>query len=232
LAAYSAERAEFAELFAQNVQRQVERIVAEHEDRDTAHEKTSIGRPVNTERDGAPARTIFQTVLDSNLPPAEKTVERITDEAFVMVVAGGETTARALTNAVYHLLANPSWLRKIQRELDEVMFDPAKLASYAELEACPTLAAAIKETLRVSAPVTNRVQVLDPEHQLVFDKWAIPIGTPVSMSVPAIHLDPKLYPEPHTFNPGRFIGDTEEVQRANQYYMPFHRGTRNCVGQK
>jgi cytochrome P450 len=210
----------------QSVQKQVERIVGEN-DREKTPEKPTVAK-----RDDAPARTIFQTVLDSPLPASEKTVDRITDEAFVMVVAGGETTARALTNAVFHLLANPSWLAKVRAELDAVMPDPSKIASHAELEACPALSAAIKETLRISSPVTNRVQVLDPEQTLVFGEWVVPVGTPVSMSVPAIHLDPELYPEPHVFDPGRFIGEGEAARRANQFYMPFHRGTRNCVGQK
>ena len=215
----------------QNCQKQVERIIAEYSDRDDNQEKSSIGKPLNTASDSDHGRTIFHTVLDSALPPSEKTVARITDEAFVMVVAGGETTAKTLTNAVYHLLANPLWLKTVLAELDQIMPDPSKLASFTELEHLPNLTAAIKETLRISSPVTNRVQVLDPENEMMYDNWAIPKGTPVSMSVPGIHLDPDVYPEPHIFNPGRFL-DEKTAKRANQYYMPFHRGTRNCVGQK
>jgi cytochrome P450 len=149
-----------------------------------------------------------------------------------MIVAGGETTAKTLTNAVYHLLANPPWLKRILAELDQVMPDPAVLAPYSKLEALPVLGAAIKETLRISAPVTNRVQVIDPEGDLIFgEKWVVPKGTPVSMSVPAIHLDAKCFPEPMVFDPERWISEKTR-ERSLRYYMPFHRGTRNCVGQK
>lgn len=216
-----------------NVQKQVERIIAERENPSLVQEKTtSIGRPINEDPDpDNVARTIFHTVLDSSLPASEKAVDRITDEAFVMVVAGGETTAKTLTNAVFHLLDNPQWLDRVLAELDQVMPDSSVLAPYTQLEHLPVLTAAIKETLRISAPVTNRVQVLDPEHQLMYKDWAIPRGTSMSMSVPGIHLDPDVFPEPYVFNPARWL-DEETAKHANQYYMPFHRGYRNCIGQK
>lgn len=181
-----------------------------------------------------PSRTIFETILRSSLPAAEKTVERLTDEAFVLVGAGGETTAKALSNTIFHLLSNPDWLQRVLEELDKAMPDPNQLARWSELEKLPVLTAAIKETLRISAPVMNRVQLLDPERPVTFGNWQIPPGTPMSMSIPAIHLNPTLHPDPKTFNPGRFLPEyssTEAVQLANKYYMPFQRGTRNCLGQ-
>ena len=149
-----------------------------------------------------------------------------------MVVAGGETTAKTLTSAVYHVLANKEWHARVLAELDQIMPDPAVLPPYTQLEQLPTLTAVIKETLRISAPVTNRVQVLDPDHELTYEQWVIPKGTPVSMSIPAIHLDPNIFPNPRIFDPARFMGGSESVKWANKYYMPFHKGARNCVGMK
>lgn len=148
-----------------------------------------------------------------------------------MVVAGGETTAKTLTNAIYHILANPTWLSRVVAELDEAMPDPNILAPYTKIEHLPVLTATIKETLRISAPVTNRVQVRDPEHELMYQNFAIPRNTPVSMSVPGIHLDPEVFVQPMVFAPDRWLNE-ETSKHANQYYMPFHRGWRNCIGQK
>ena len=147
-----------------------------------------------------------------------------------MVVAGGETTAKTLMNALFHLLSNPIWKDQVVKELDSAMPDPNVLCSTVELEKLPVLTAAVKETLRVSTPVTNRVQVLDPAQELVYRQWTIPKGTPMSMSVPAIHQDAKIFRDPHTFDPNRFLG--EEAKVSNKYYMPFHRGYRSCVGMK
>ena len=203
-------------------------MIAEHEENEKGI-STVVGQS-----DDQPSRTIFETILTSSLPPPEKTVDRLTDEAFVMIVAGGETTAKSLTNAIYHLLANPNWLKAVLAEIDGAMPGVHHLPSSSELEQLPVLTAAIKETLRISAPVTNRVQVLDPEQPMIFGDRTIPAGTPMSMSIPAIHLSPKIYREPMIFNPGRFLPEyssEEEVKHANKYYMPFHRGFRSCLGQ-
>ena len=44
--------------------------------------------------DDEKAKTIFHGIMQSRIPAEEKTVERLVDEAFVLIVAGGETTAR------------------------------------------------------------------------------------------------------------------------------------------
>ena len=207
-------------------------MIAEHEDTSYSNPKSSLGRPMPEEynEDEKAPRTIFQAVLESSLPASEKTVDRITDEAFVMIVAGGETTAKTLTNTLYHLLANPAWKDKVVQEIDAVMPDLNVLPSSAELEQLPILTAAIREALRISAPVTNRVQVLDPAHELTYRQWTIPKATPISMSIPAIHLDAEIFREPHMFSPARFLGENGKL--ASRYYMPFHRGYRSCLGMK
>lgn len=216
-----------------DVQRQVERVIAEYEDRGIVGGlvKSSVGRESEIDSNElAPARTIFQTVLDSSLPAEEKTVPRITDEAYIMVVAGGETTAKTLTNVMFHLLTNRDWLDRVREEVYSVMPGREVLPHYGVIEQLPYLSACIKETLRISAPVTNRVQVLDAEHELVYNEWVIPKETPMSMSVVAIHMDSQIFKDPYKFDPSRFLGDQAKV--SNAYYMPFHRGSRNCLGMK
>ena len=39
---------------------------------------------------------VFHTILSSNLPVAEKRQDRIAQEGFLVLVAGGETTVRVL----------------------------------------------------------------------------------------------------------------------------------------
>jgi hypothetical protein len=65
-------------------------MVAEHEESFKVDCKTPLGGNVVDEKqeDQPHARTVFEAVLDSSLPPEEKAVDRLVDEAFVLVVAG------------------------------------------------------------------------------------------------------------------------------------------------
>jgi cytochrome P450 len=85
--------------------------------------------------------TIFSSILSSRiLPPEEKTTNRIAQEGFVIVVAGGETTARVLTMATFHLLANrDSALLRLRSELTLAMPDKTTRVSIKTLEQLPWL---------------------------------------------------------------------------------------------
>ena len=75
-------------------------------------------------------KTIFHEILESDLPPEEKTFERLWQEAQVTIGAGADTTGNAFTVIHFHLLDNPSILRKLQAELQEALpnkYDPIEL---------------------------------------------------------------------------------------------------------
>ncbi len=84
-------------------------------------------------------KTIFEALLDSDLPPQEKTVDRLLGEGFILVGAGGETTAHTLAVLSFHLLNNPEILKKLRAELVEVMPDPCSPVSWQQLEQLPFL---------------------------------------------------------------------------------------------
>lgn len=68
-------------------------------------------------------RVIFMDVLRGDLPPEEKTVERMWHDAQLFNIAGAETTSWTLANCTFYLLTNPDILRKLQDELKTVMPD-------------------------------------------------------------------------------------------------------------
>jgi cytochrome P450 len=82
--------------------------------------------------------TFFHDVLKSNLPQEEKSAERLAQEIQVVIGAGGETVAKALSWITYYLLENPQTLDKLKKELNEK--DPDQKAPLAELEQFPYLA--------------------------------------------------------------------------------------------
>lgn len=84
---------------------------------------------------------LFHCILSSpNLSAAEKDYRRIAQEAFVAIVAGGETTGRVLATGTFHILANRSTvLPRLQQELRTIMPDPSTRPTLKELERLPWL---------------------------------------------------------------------------------------------
>lgn len=77
---------------------------------------------------------LMQSILRSNLPPREKTRNRMAQEGFSVLVASGDTIGRTLTTAVYHLLANPDMLGRLREELVAVMPGPYDEVELHQLE--------------------------------------------------------------------------------------------------
>lgn len=82
----------------------------------------------NVEEDKIPTQrpeqrpTLFEVICNSSLPTEEKTLDRLAEEAFVVIAAGGDTVARALTIAMYYLLSNPVYQDRLRDELTEAEF--------------------------------------------------------------------------------------------------------------
>lgn len=79
--------------------------------------------------------TFFHDVLDSNLPPEEKSAERLAQEIQVVIGAGAETGAKMLSWTMYYLLENPEKLEKLREELNRL--DPDRTATAVDLEKMP-----------------------------------------------------------------------------------------------
>jgi hypothetical protein len=87
--------------------------------------------------DGQP--TIFHELINSDLPPEEKTVLRLWQEGQTVVGAGADTTANTLTVLTFHLLDNPDKAARLKKELETVMPSPASRARLLDLEKLPYL---------------------------------------------------------------------------------------------
>lgn len=83
--------------------------------------------------------TVFHSIYQSSLPIEEKSLNRLSQEGLVMIVAGSESTSRTLMMATYYLLANPPALARLKEELAEAMPDPLVVPPVKVLEALPWL---------------------------------------------------------------------------------------------
>jgi len=170
-------------------------------------------------------RSIFCELRDNpSLPPSEKGLTRLEQEGTLLVMAGTESTAKSISIAHYHLLANPAIMQRLRTELKPV----SASASWTELEQLPYLSAIIAEANRLSFGVTARACRIAPDETLQHKQYAIPAGTPLSMTTLSVHTDETIFPDPWAFKPERWLGAEGAARR--RFQMAFSKGGRSCVG--
>ncbi len=84
----------------------------------------------------------------------------------------------------------------------------------------------MNETLRLYPPIHlgQRIAARD----LDFQGYRIPAGQRVLYSIYLTHRDPKVWPAPAAFIPGRFAPDAAHPPPYT--FLPFGGGPRNCIG--
>lgn len=179
--------------------------------------------------DTASTRTIFHTLRDSDLPPKERSLQRLCDEGEIFTGAGSETTARTLTIILYYLITYPECTEKLKHELKTLMPGPGwPLPPWIKLEQLPYLSAVIQEGLRISGGITSRLPRVASE-PLLYKGWTIPSGTPTASTPYFVLMDGAVFPEPDVFDLGRWLKDGVRLDR---YQVAFNKGSRQCIGMK
>jgi cytochrome P450 len=89
--------------------------------------------------------TILKELIDSNLPPQEKTMERLQHEGQVIVGAGLETVKLTMCVALFHILDKPEIKHLLDAELLKAWPDVDYPPTLTELESLPYLTAVIQE---------------------------------------------------------------------------------------
>lgn len=142
--------------------------------------------------------------------------------------AGHETTANALTWALYLLSQAPETREALEAEVDAAGADLAEAALAGNKLALTR--AVIEEAMRLYPPVPSlsRTALADDK---VGGRCFIPKGALVVISPYLLHRHETLWPEPDRFHPERFLpGARETIERYA--YLPFGAGPRVCIGQQ
>lgn len=143
------------------------------------------------------------------------------DELLTLLVAGHETTATALTWAIYWIHALPEVKQKLQSELES--FSNPDDAD--QLLALPYLTAVCNETLRIH-PVAMLTFPRRVEVPLEVSGYRFLPGDLLMGCIYLLHQREDLYPQPQQFRPERFL----ERQFSPYEFMPFGGGVRRCIG--
>lgn len=63
-----------------------------------------------------------------------------------------------------------------------------------------------------------------------FKGIAFPAGTDVGCAAYSLHYDERVFPDPRTFSPSRWLTeDTKHREEMNKYWFAFGAGSRSCI---
>ncbi|MBD2177849.1 cytochrome P450 [Pseudanabaena sp. FACHB-1998] len=171
-----------------------------------------------------PEQTDILSMLLSSVDEEGKGMsdQELHDELMALLIAGHETTATAVTWALYWIYRSPEVKEKLLQELKSV----SDSTDWMSIFRLPYLTAVCNESLRIHpvAMLTFPRMVEEPVEILGYpiDPKTIVIGC-----IYLLHQREDLYPNPHQFRPERFL----ERQFSPYEFMPFGGGVRRCVGE-
>ncbi|WP_206815176.1 cytochrome P450 [Chroococcus sp. FPU101] len=148
--------------------------------------------------------------------------EELRNELLALLFAGHETTALALSWALYWIHYLPEVREKLLEELSTINISEVDPSEIARL---PYLSAVCSETLRLyPVALFTFSRLLQEPMELM--GYQIPQGIGLAIPIYITHQRPELYPEPKKFKPERFL----ERQFSPYEYLPFGGGNRRCIG--
>ncbi|XP_060530997.1 cytochrome P450 4d1-like isoform X2 [Cylas formicarius] len=151
------------------------------------------------------------------------------EELNTFLFAGFDTTASALSFAVYEIAANPNVQNKIFEEQKKIwkgnMCNP--VLTYESINEMVYLDLVVKEVLRLypSVPFIGKRFVKD----IYYGDIRLPRMLNFSVFIYALHRHPDYFTEPEKFIPERF--ENKELTDP-RIYAPFGVKPRSCIGQR
>ncbi|KAJ3484828.1 hypothetical protein NLI96_g5371 [Meripilus lineatus] len=194
-------------------------------------------RKNRTADDIEPRYDLLNGLLDAcedDLGGDSKLTEReLMGNIFVFLLAGHETTAHTLCFAFALLALYPKEQEKLYEEIKTVLPD-GRLPTYEDANSLVFTNAILNEALRMFPPV-NGIPKFSAEDTVLpmtnssGEKVFVPVpkGSNITLHTPGLHYNPKYWPDPHTFNPSRFLGDW-----PRDAFLPFSGGVRSCLGRR
>ncbi len=144
---------------------------------------------------------------------------QVIDEIMVLLIAGHETTANALSWSLYLLANHPDELKKLRDATQGT-----------DLKACVSsthLSSVINEAMRLYPPawISDRV----PLHDDHYRDYTFPKDVIIVLFYYGLHRDAKYWEKPNEFIPSRFMKANADKDKPKAYY-PFGGGPRLCIG--
>lgn len=147
-------------------------------------------------------------------------LQQLEADAMTIALAGTDTSAAALTAALYLLASHPEQIDRLRGELQELGFDP-RTPDHTKL-AGPVLRGIIEETLRICppAPVTGLFRQT-PEEGLMIGDTFVPGGVQVMVPIYVCQHDERYFVQAEEFIPERWGERRAELVKEGALFAPF-----------
>jgi cytochrome P450 len=150
---------------------------------------------------------------------------RLMAEASVLLGAATETTTRTLSVTVLYLMKHSDIDDKLGERLETLLPTTITHVSLPQLEALPYLVsiipvlsshtptdvllqtAVINEGLRCAHSVSSRQTRIATSEDLQYSSYTMSRGTPITQSAYLLHTDPRIFSDPLSFRPERWLED-------------------------
>lgn len=154
------------------------------------------------------------------------TSDRVLSAIKTFLFAGHDTTAWALSWALYLLAQHPEHQERLQAEVSAHMAKAGRTApGLTDFDSMPFMGAVISEVLRMYPSAGFTREALQ---DVQVGKYTIPKGVNIYIFPSLLHRFPGSWPRPQEFDPDRWLRPGEK----HGYYIPFSAGPRNCIGQR
>jgi cytochrome P450 len=173
--------------------------------------------------DHGDALSMLLAAHDDGTP--QLTDSEITDQVVILFTGGADTTANALSWALYLLAGHPEVEKRLHEEVDAAL--PGWPATFADLGNLGFTGHVIAEALRLYPPVPLATRAVRADTEL--GGHPIAAGTVLVLSPMSLQYRPELFAAPGHFDPARW-SDPELSPLQRKAFTPFGGGARKCIG--
>jgi len=146
----------------------------------------------------------------------------------IILGAGTETTTTFIRWSLVFLMSHPDIQSKVQAEIDEVIGRERSPTSEDRLN-MPYTEATMQEVHRRGSVLWLNLPHRNTEETKLLS-FRIPKHSTVMTNLHAVHHDEKLFPDPFSFRPERFINEKGQFVKS-EHVIPFGTGKRACLGE-
>ena len=177
-------------------------------------------------RDRGDLLSMLLAAVDTEEDTGGMTDKQVRDECLTVMLAGHETSANALSFALWELARNPEVQDRLYQECRKVL--GGRLPAAEDYGQLGYAAQVFAETIRIYPPVWVTARTAAEEY--AYRGITIPKGAILLAPQMVAHRDPRFWEDPLRFDPQRFTEENKS-RRLRFSYFPFGAGARQCIGE-